>query len=94
MYGRYFDENTKKVFEEDKNKFLVISWIVFNINRNEKLSKNQCYFSYSTIEEELSINHRQMLKIIKQLEEDGVISWDFKSKTKYKKSILNFNEVR
>lgn len=93
MYTRYFDENTKKVFEEDKNKFLVISWIVFNINRNEKLSKNQCYFNYSTIEKELLIDHRQMLKIIKELEEEGVISWSYKGTSK-RENIINFNKLR
>lgn len=92
MFFRAFDEEVRKIFNEDKDKYLVMSWIIFKTNYQDEyngLKENQCYFSYSVIEEELSINHRQMLKIIKELEKNSFISWEFKSKTKYKKSILN-----
>lgn len=92
MFFRAFDEEVRKIFNEDKAKYLVMSWIIFKTNYQEKyngLKENQCYFSYSVIEEELNLSHKKLIRIMKELEKDGFINWAFKSKTRHKQSMLN-----
>ena len=92
MFFSSFDEEVRTIFNEDKEKFLVISWIIFNTNYRDEyngLKKNQCYFSYSVLELEFNISHKKLIRIIKELETERLISWDFKSKTRHKKSIIN-----
>ncbi|WP_415349350.1 hypothetical protein [Clostridium perfringens] len=93
IFFNSFDLNTRKMFFEDKEKFLVYSWIIFNTNYSSQeylgLEENQCYFSYSTLELELNLSHKKLLRIIKELINDGFINFEFKSNSKHKKSILN-----
>lgn len=93
IFFNLFDLNARKMFFEDKEKFLVYSWIIFNTNYSSQeylgLEENQCYFSYSTLELELNLSHKKLLRIIKELINDGFINFEFKSNSKHKKSILN-----
>lgn len=93
IFFNSFDLNARKMFFEDKEKFLVYSWIIFNTNYSSQeylgLEENQCYFSYSTLELELNLSHKKLLRIIKELINDGFINFEFKSNSKHKKSILN-----
>lgn len=95
MFFSAFNEEVREVFNEDKDKFLVMSWIIFRTNYQEEyngLKKYQCYFSYSTIEEECFIKRKKTQRIMKELEEDEFITWFFKSKSRGKESILTLNK--
>lgn len=91
MFFNRFDERTREIFKKDKAKHNVLSWIIYNTNYQERyngLMNRECYFSYSVIEKECGISHKKALRIIKELEQEGIIKWKFKSKSKYEKSIL------
>lgn len=95
MFFSAFNEEVRQVFNEDKDKFLVMSWIIFRTNYQDEyngLRRYQCYFSYSTIEEECFIKRKKTQRIMKELEESGFITWFFKSKSRGKESILTLNK--
>lgn len=95
MFFSSFNEEVRTIFNEDKEKFLVISWIIFNTNYQDEyngLKKNQCYFSYSVMESEFSIKRWKLQKIMRELEESKKICWVLKSTSKGKESILMLNE--
>ena len=95
MFFSSFNEEVRTIFNEDKEKFLVISWIIFNTNYQDEyngLKKNQCYFSYSVMESEFSIKRWKLQKIMRELEESKKICWILKSTSKGKESILMLNE--
>lgn len=97
MFFSVFNEEVREVFNEDKDKFLVMSWIIFRTNYQdeyEELKCNQCYFSYSALEKELNLSHRKLIRIMNDLEISGFISWAFKSKTRHKQSVLNLLKER
>lgn len=96
MFFSAFNEEVRQVFNEDKDKFLVMSWIIFKTNYQdeyEELKCNQCYFSYSALEKELNLSHKKLIRIMNDLEINGFISWAFKSRTRHKQSILNLLKV-
>lgn len=95
MFFSSFNEEVRTIFNEDKEKFLVISWIIFNTNYQDEyngLKKNQCYFSYSVMESEFSIKRWKLQKIMRELEESKKICWILKSTSKGRESILMLNE--
>lgn len=86
-----FDGEVRKIFFDDKDKYMVLSWIIFKTNYQEEyqgLNKNECYFSYSMIESECNIGRKKLQRILLDLEEGGFIKWVYKSKAKGVKSIL------
>lgn len=81
----------RKIFKYEREKFNVMQWIIFNTNYSEEydyLKKFECHFSYSLVEKEAIISCQKLKTIMKQLEEAKYISWIYKSKSKYKPSIL------
>ena len=86
-----FNEYTRKIWREDKNKHDVITEIIYSTNYQneyEGLKNRECYFSYKVIEDRCNISHKKALRIMKELEKEGFIKWVYKSKTKYEKSII------
>ncbi len=92
IFFKRFDGAVRKMFFEDKDKYIVLSWIIFKTNYQEEyqgLRRNECYFSYSIVENECNINNRKRLQqILLDLEKDGFIAWIYKSKAKGKKSVI------
>lgn len=87
-----FDNRMKKMFEDDKEKYNVMCWIIFNANyevyKSDGLNERECNFSYSILENFIGISHSKLQKIMKELEEDKFVKWIYKSKSKYKSSIV------
>ena len=95
IYFSAFTGEVRTIFNEDMDKFKVLSWIIFNTNYSEQykdLKERECYFSFSLIESIADINRKKALRIIKELEDEGFIEWVFKSKSKHKKSIIKLLE--
>ncbi len=91
MFFNGFSDYTRKIFNEDKDKHNVISWLIYNANYQEEysgLKKNECYFSYSVLEDDCKISRGRLQIIMKDLEEEGFIEWVNKSKVKHQRSIL------
>ncbi len=91
IFFNAFNGLVRNVFTEDKEKYLILSWIIFNTNYQEQykgLKRNQCFFSYSTIEKCCCIKRKKLQRIMKELEEDGFIEWILKSNSKGKESVL------
>lgn len=94
IYFSAFDKNLKNIYLEDKDKYIVLSGIIFHTNfqdKYEKLREKEFYFSYSVYEKETGIKRTKLQRIIKELERDGFIKWIYKSDTRYKESIIRLN---
>lgn len=90
FFGR-FDNEVRKIFFDDKDKYMVLSWIIFKTNYQEEyqgLRKNECYFSYSIVESECKMSRKKLQRILLNLESEGFIKWVHKSKAKDSKSIF------
>ncbi|WP_300381213.1 DnaD domain protein [Clostridium sp.] len=86
-----FDKRSREIFNEDMDKFLVLAWIIYNTNYQieyKGLERNQCYFSYSVLENKLRIKRSKLQRIIRELESEDIIQWIYKSNYKDKKSII------
>lgn len=91
IFFKRFDGATRKIFFEDKDKYMVLSWIIFKTNYQEEyqgLKKNECYFSYSVVEDECNVSRKKLQRILLDLEIQGFITWIYKSKGKDKKSVI------
>ena len=91
IFFNAFDEKVRELFNEDKEKYLVLSWIIFKTNYQGEysgLKNRECYFSFSVLEKELNIDVTKLKRIVKALESKGFIEWECKSKSRYKPSIL------
>lgn len=91
MFFNGFNDYTRRIFYEDKDKHNVISWLIYNANYQEEynnLKKYECYFTYSVLENDCQISRGKLQNIMKELENDGYIEWVTKSKVRHNKSIL------
>lgn len=86
-----FNEDMKKIFNEDIDKHNILTWIIYNANYQEEcngLKKYQCYVSIRAISEDTNINHAKTHRLLKKLIDDGFISYVKKSKSKHTSSII------
>ena len=93
MFFKNFDENMRDVFNTDLDKFNILAFIIFNLNYSDSykdLKENECYFSYSILRGKFNMGASKLSRIIKELEQDNIIQWSFKSKSKNKPSIVKF----
>ncbi|WP_199798405.1 hypothetical protein [Clostridium fermenticellae] len=91
IFFKRFDGAVRKIFFEDKSKYIVLSWIIFRTNYQEEyqgLKRNECYFSYSVVENECNVSRWKLQKILLELEAENFIVWIHKSKAKYTQSII------
>ncbi|MFL0165241.1 hypothetical protein [Candidatus Clostridium helianthi] len=91
IFFRRFDGTVRKVFFDDKDKYMVLSWIIFKTNYQDDyqgLKRNECYFSYSVVENECNVSRRKLQRILLDLEREGFIAWIHRSKAKNQKSII------
>lgn len=91
IFFKRFDGAVRKIFFEDKEKFMVLSWIIFKTNYQEEyqgLKRNECYFSYSIVENECSVSRKKLQRILSDLEQESFITWIHKSNAKNKKSVI------
>ncbi|PWL52080.1 MAG: hypothetical protein DBY38_12225 [Clostridium cadaveris] len=91
IFFKRFDGNVRKVFFDDKKKYMVLSWIIFKTNYQTEyngLKRNECYFSYSAVENECNVGRKKLQNILSELENEGFISWVHKSKSKNTTSII------
>lgn len=91
IFFKRFDGAVRKIFFEDKEKYIVLSWIIFKTNYQEEyqgLKRNECYFSYSVVESECNVSRGKLQMILSELENEKFIAWINKSKTKYTQSII------
>lgn len=96
IFFKRFDEVVRKIFFEDRDKYIVLSWIIFKTNYQEEyqgLKRNECYFSYSVVENECNVTRKKLQKILLELENDNFITWSYKSKGKNAKSIIYLIEI-
>lgn len=96
IFFKRFDGAARKIFFEDKSKYMVLSWIIFRTNYQEGyqgLKRNECYFSYSIVENECNVSRKKLQRILLDLENDGFIRWIHKSKGKNSKSIIYLIEI-
>lgn len=95
MFFNSFDEHVRKIFKEDIDKYLVISWIIFNTNYQEEyngLGRYECYFTHGMMIEKFGLSRTKSAKIIEQLVADNFIVWIKKSKNQHEKSIIKLHE--
>lgn len=93
MFFKNFDENLRDIFNSDLDKFNILAFIIFNLNYSDSykdLKENECYFSYSVLRRKFNMGASKLSRIIKELEQDNIIQWSFKSKSKNKTSIVKF----
>ncbi|MFW2502382.1 hypothetical protein [Clostridium diolis] len=91
IFFKRFDGTVRKIFFEDKDKYIVLSWIIFRTNYQEEyqgLKRNECYFSYSVVEKECSVSRGKLQKILLELEKENFIVWVHKSKVRHTQSII------
>lgn len=86
-----FNEDMKKIFNEDIDKHNILTWIIYNTNYQEEcngLKIYQCYISNRIISNDTNINLTKVQRLLKTLEEEGFISYVYKSKSKHTSSII------
>ena len=86
-----FHEDMRKIFSEDIDKHNILTWIIYNTNYQEEgngLKKYQCYISSSIISKCTGIQLTKVKRLLKTLENEGFISYAYKSKNQYKSSII------
>lgn len=91
IFFKRFDGTVRKIFFEDKEKYIVLSWIIFKTNYQEEyqgLKRNECYFSYSVVESECNVGRWKLQKILSELEKENFIAWIHKSKVRHTQSII------
>lgn len=92
MFFNAIDDEMRKLYTTDKDKHDILLWIVYNTNYQEKyedLNKYQCYISVRVLSEYTKVDYAKTQRIFKKLEQDGYISYVFKSKSKHKASIIH-----
>ena len=90
MYFK-FHEDMRKIFNEDIDKHNILTWIIYNTNYQEEyngLKIYQCYISSSIISKCTGIELTKTKRLLKTLEEEGFISYVYKSKSKHTSSII------
>lgn len=86
-----FHEDMRTIFNQDIDKYNILSWIIYNTNYQEEcngLKKYQCYVSIRAISEDTNINHAKTHRLLKKLIDNGFISYVKKSKSKHTSSII------
>lgn len=91
MFFNSFNEEVREIFNQDKDKYLVLSWIIFNANYQEEyngLGMYECYFTHGLMAKIFSFSKSKSAKIIDELIEEKHIEWVKKSTSKHDKSII------
>ena len=81
----------RKIFNEDIDKHNILTWIIYNTNYQEEyngLKKYQCYISSATISKCAGIQLTKVKRLLKMLENEGFISYAYKSNSKKSPSII------
>lgn len=89
-------EDIKKLIVEDQDKYLVISWIIFNTNYQAEykdLKQFECYLTINGLMDKLNLSRTKVQRILKELLNDNLIEYSFKSNTKNKPSIIKANFI-
>lgn len=92
MFFNAIDDDMRKLYMTDKDKHDILLWIIYNTNYQEEyngLGKYQCYISLRTLSENTKVDYAKTQRIFKKLEQDGYITYTFKSKSKHKPSIIH-----
>ena len=91
MYFK-FHEDMRKIFSEDIDKHNILAWIIYNTNYQQEeykgLKKYQCYISSATISKCAGIQLTKVKRLFKTLEDEGFISYAYKSNSKKSPSII------
>lgn len=96
MFFNAFDERARELFNEDKEKYLVLSWIIFKTNYQGEysgLKKGECYISTSILSNEFNIDRMRVSRVLKDLETQGFIAWIYRSNSRHKPSIISLKSV-
>ena len=86
-----FNEDMRKIFNEDIDKYNILTWIIYNTNYQEEgngLKKYQCYISSASISKCAGIQLTKVKRLLKTLENEGFISYAYKSNSKKSPSII------
>ena len=95
MYFK-FHECMRKIFNEDIDKHNILTWIIYNTNYQEEykgLKKYQCYISSATISKCAGVQLTKVKRLLKTLENEGFISYAYKSKNQHTSSIIYANFI-
>ena len=96
MYFK-FHEDMRKIFNEDIDKHNILTWIIYNTNYQQEeyngLKKYQCYISSATISKCAGVQLTKVKRLLKTLEDEGFISYVYKSKSKHTSSIIYANFI-
>lgn len=89
-------EDIQRLIVEDQDKYLVTSWIIFNTNYQAEYKDLKQFESYITINglmDNLNLSRAKIQRILKELLNDNMIEYTFKSNTKNKPSIIKANFI-
>ena len=84
-------EDIKKLIVEDQDKYLVVSWIIFNTNYQAEykdLKQFECYLTINGLMDKLNLSRAKVQRILKELLNDNMIQYSFKSNTKNKPIVI------
>lgn len=90
------DGEMQKLLYQDQDKYLVVSWIIFNTNYQDQykdLKQFECYLTINGLMDKLNLSRAKVQRILKELLNDNLIEYSFKSNTKNKPSIIKANFI-
>lgn len=91
MFFNAIDDEMRKLYISDKEKHDILLWIIYNTNYQEEyenLRQYQCYISLRSLSEGTNVDYSKTQRKLNELISDGYISYIFKSKSRYKSSII------
>lgn len=96
MFFNGFTDKTRELFFKDKLAHDILTWIIYKTNYQEGyegLKKFECYISTSSLSDELNIDRMRVSRVLKDLENQGFITWIYKSNSRHKASIISLKNV-